>query len=129
METEQLPWLFAIITAGWFGWMAQRADRARALWAVGGGAFGLVASTLVIGLGRASELPYSEHQAQMDRLKWTALAALLIFGVGWLLTGGLHQHWLLLERQAKTTPTTPPAPTETKSASPPQPKGPARTGA
>ena len=43
METEGVPWLFALLTAAWFWWMANRANRTRTLWAVGGGAFGIVA--------------------------------------------------------------------------------------
>ncbi|HZR21726.1 MAG TPA: hypothetical protein VFE51_30870 [Verrucomicrobiae bacterium] len=101
METFQLPWLFAILTAIWFGWMANRAGRTWVLWAVGGAAFGLVASTLVIGLGNASSIPYSEHQAMMDRLAWITAAALLILSIGWLLTAGLHRHRLLMDQQAR----------------------------
>ena len=102
METEQMPWLFAVLTAGWFGWMARRAGRSWALWAIGGATFGLVISTLMVGLGRALSIPYSDHQATMDRLKWICVAAILILGVGWLLTAGLHRHHLRTE-QARAT--------------------------
>lgn len=87
-----MPWLFAVATAGWFGWMARRAGRSWALWAVGGGAFGLVVSTLMIGLGLAMSIPYSEHQVASDAFKWIVVALLLVSGVGWLLTAGLHRH-------------------------------------
>jgi hypothetical protein len=100
MEPEILPWLFAALTGGWFGWMASRAGRSWALWAVGGAAFGLVASTIVIGLGRAGSIPYSEQQASLDRLKWSAAAVLLIGAVGWLLTAGLHRHRKRAQQQA-----------------------------
>jgi hypothetical protein len=102
METEQMPWLFAVLTAGWFGWMASRAGRSWALWAIGGGAFGLVISTLMIGLGRASSIPYSDHEAGLAGLKWICVAAILILAVGWLLTAGLHRH-RLRTRQAGAT--------------------------
>src|SRR5258707_13728807 len=102
METEQLPWLFAGLTAGWFGWMASRAGRSWALWAVGGAAFGLVASTVVIGLGKAGSIPYSEQQGSLDRFKWIAAAFLLIGAVGWLLTAGLHRHRRRAQQQAQS---------------------------
>ena len=82
--------------------MANRAGRSWALWAVGGAIFGLVISTIMIGLGRALSIPYSDHQAAMDGLKWMAVAAILILAVGWLLTAGLHRHHLRTE-QARAT--------------------------
>jgi hypothetical protein len=100
MEPEIFPWLFAVLTGGWFGWMASRAGRSWALWAVGGAAFGLVASTIVIGLGRAGSIPYSAQQASLDRLKWLAAAFLLMGAVGWMLTAGLHRHHKRAQQQA-----------------------------
>lgn len=102
METEQLPWLFAGLTAAWFGWMAARAGRSPALWAVGGAAFGLVASTVVIGLGRARMIPYSDSQVSLDRIKWIVAAFLLVVAVGWPLTAGLHRHRLRAQQQAQS---------------------------
>ncbi len=125
MQTEQLPWLFALLTGAWFGWMASRAGRSKALWAVGGAAFGLVLSTIVIGLGRASSIPYSQHHAQMDRFWSAAIAALVILGVGWLLTASLHRHRMAFEQQTKMPPTAPPPSPEAKTANP-QPKPPGR---
>lgn len=104
METEKLPWLFAVLTAAWFGWMANRAGRNWALWAVGGAIFGLVVSTLMIGVGSALSIPYSHDQTATDHLKWMAVAAILILAVGWLLTAGLHRH--LRAEQARATQTT-----------------------
>jgi hypothetical protein len=122
METERLPWLFAVLTAAWFGWMANRSCRAWVLWAVGGAAFGLVASTLVIGLGRAASIPYSEQQARVNGLEWTCAAALLILAVGWLLTAGLHRHRMVLEEQARAS-APPPMPGDSKPAGTTPPKG------
>jgi hypothetical protein len=96
METERIPWLFAILTAAWFGWMASRADRTWVLWAVGGAAFGLVISSLVIGLGRASSIPFSEHERQIAELKWIGVVLALIALGGWLLTSSLHRHHLAM---------------------------------
>ena len=125
METETLPWLFAILTGVWFGFMAARAGRSRALWAVGGAAFGLVASALVIGLGRAGSIPFSDNEAAMDRVRWIVEAAALIFVIGWLLTAGLHRHHLLRRQSSAATPVLP-READPKSP-PPQPsKGPAR---
>jgi hypothetical protein len=128
METERLPWLFAILTAGWFGWMAHRAGRSWALWAVGGAIFGLVASTIVIGLGNAVSLPYSEHERTVHRLKWTAAAAALIVVVGWMLTSSLHRMHVSIWRRIKSQPAaTPTAPTsESKTTTPAQTKTPGR---
>ena len=116
MQTEGVPWIFAVLTSGWFGWMAYRAGRSWMIWAVGGAAFGLVGSTLVLGLGHASSIPFSEHQRRMDQLKWIAAAALLIALIGWLLTAGLHR--LFLHKKA-----TPPASAGTNppKSSPPSP--------
>jgi hypothetical protein len=102
METERLPWVFAVLTAAWFGWMAARAGRSWALWAVGGGVFGLVVSTLMLGLGRAASIPYSSHDEHMDRLKWIVTAAVLILVIGWMLTSSLHQLHLTIWRRLKT---------------------------
>ncbi len=102
-----MPWLFAVLTAGWFGWMASRASRSWALWAIGGGAFGLVISTLMIGLGRASTIPYSAHYATAASLKWICVAAILILAVGWLLTAGLHRHHLRTKQGGTSQESTP----------------------
>jgi hypothetical protein len=94
METERLPWLFAALTAAWFGWMAHRADRTSVLWAVGGGAFGLVVSTLMLGLGHASSIPFSAQDRTNIQIKWILVAAAIIGAIGWLLTASLHRHYL-----------------------------------
>jgi hypothetical protein len=95
METESIPWLFALLTAGWFGWMANRVERAWILWAVGGAAFGVVISTLALGLGRATSIPFSDHERVVDEAKWLVAAAVVIGAIGWLLTSSLHRHHLL----------------------------------
>ena len=102
METERLPWLFAILTACWFGWMAHRAERSWALWAVGGAIFGLVASTIVIGLGNAVSLPYSMHERTVHGLKWTLAGAVFIVVVGWMLTSSLHRMHVSIWRRIKS---------------------------
>ena len=94
-----MPWLLAIMTAAWFGWQADRSGRNRILWAVGGAAFGLVASTLVLGLGQAASIPFSEHETWVSRMKWTIVAVLLIAVAGWMLTSSLHRHHLVIWRK------------------------------
>jgi hypothetical protein len=101
METERIPWLLAALTAGWFGWMAHRAGRTATLWAVGGAAFGLVISTLVLGLGNATSIPFSDHERSVDQAEWIITSAVLIAIIGWLLTASLHRHHLLIWRKLK----------------------------
>ena len=121
METEHLPWLFALLTAGWFGWLARSAGRNSVLWAVGGAAFGLVTSTIVIGLGDARRIAYSESARQMSELRWTIYAALVILVFGWLLTSSLHRTHLLIWRKFSSASTAPPTQSETKPAAPRKP--------
>ena len=101
METERIPWLFAIVTAAWFGWMAGTAGRTKTLWAIGGAAFGLVVSTLVLGLGHAVRIPFSDHARSIADIKYIILAAVLIGLVGWMLTSSLHRHHRLILRSLK----------------------------
>jgi hypothetical protein len=101
MEIGMAPWLLALLTAGWFGWMARREERNLALWAVGGFAFGLVTSTLVLGLGQASSIPFSDHERKVDQIEWTVAAVVLIAVAGWLLTASLHRHHLTVWRKFK----------------------------
>jgi len=72
--------------------MAKRAGRSATLWAVGGGAFGLVTSTIVIGLGQARTIPFSAHEQATRQAEWTATAAVPIAILGWWLTSSLHRH-------------------------------------
>ena len=101
MEIGKIPWLLAFLTALWFGWMASRAARNWILWAVGGAAFGLVTSTIVIGLLRAGSIPFSDQQRQVDHIKGALVAAILILIGGWLLTSSLHRHHLAIWRILK----------------------------
>ena len=111
METERLPWLMAALTAAWFGWMAHRMGRNSILWAVGGGFFGLVTSTLVIGLGHAMTIPFSDHARKLTETKWAIAAAMLIGAIGWMLTAGLHRHRQFLWQKLHPVPDpAPPAP-------------------
>ena len=110
MELGPIPWLLTILTAGWFGWMANRAGRTWILWAVGGVAFGLVTSTIVLGLGQAANIPFSDHERRVDQAEWATVAVLLILIIGLALTSNLHHHHLAIWRkirpgQGSTEPT------------------------
>src|SRR5664280_1850568 len=87
-----IPWPIAVATAVWFGLMAFRAAKNRALWAIGGGILGLLVTTIVLGLGQATFLPFYSGEVVSFRVKATVLAMLLVAGIGWLFTGSLHRH-------------------------------------
>jgi hypothetical protein len=93
------------------------------LWAIGGATFGLVISTIMIGLGRASTIPYSDHHATIAGLKWIVVAVLLILAVGWLLTAGLHRHHLRTKQARATQGSTPQGADSKPSSGPGQKKG------
>jgi len=84
-----IPWLLALVTALWFGWMARRAERNWVLWGLGGAAFALVTSTIVFGLGQAASIPFSQSQRAALHLEWTVVAVVLIGLLGGLMTLGL----------------------------------------
>ena len=99
-------------TAVWFGIMAHRAGKNRVVWAIGGGVLGLVVTTLVLGLGQATFLPFCTEEILKFRLMMTGIAVLLVSGLGWLFTGSLHQQIRDLgkSREQAATPATPEAP-------------------
>ena len=98
MSLTTVPWIIAIITSLWFGFMALRAERNWVLWGLGGGLFALVTSTIVFGLGHASSTPFSEHERSSLQVQWSVISILLVGIIGWLLTLGLHRQHLLLGR-------------------------------
>jgi hypothetical protein len=89
-----IPWPVAAATALWFGVMAFKARKNAALWAIGGGLLGLVVTTIVMGLGQAAFIPYTNGQESMFRVKIAAFAIFIVFCFGWLFTGSLHPHLL-----------------------------------
>ena len=102
MELAFLPWLLATLAAMWFGWMAYRADRSPTLWAVGGATFALVTSTIVLGLGQAVSIPYSDQDRAVEQAEWVVTAVALIAVLGWVLTLSLHGHHLAVWRAIKS---------------------------
>jgi hypothetical protein len=109
-----IPWPVALATAAWFGVMAARAHKNWVLWAIGGGLLGMIVTTLVMGLGQATFMPFSTEAIAPFRLKMALLAALIMLGVGWLFTGTLHRHLLAsLTHSPAPAPELPPKPTAT----------------
>ena len=100
-----IPWPVALAAAGWFVVMATKAGKNRVLWALGGGMLGLVVTTLVVGLGQATFIPFYSAAVAPFRMKAAVLAILLVAGIGWLFTGSLHRHLLA---SLKATPAPPP---------------------
>jgi hypothetical protein len=118
METNSIigmiPWPVAAATAAWFGLMAHKAGKNSVVWAIGGGVLALVITTIVVGLGQATFIPYYTDEITTFRLKAAGLAIVLVFCLGWLFTGTLHQHIReLLKRGVEAPapiPANPPAP-------------------
>ena len=92
------------IAAIWFGVLAVRAGRNWVLWALTGGLFGLVSSTIVFGLGHATSIPFSDEERTAAHIKWVLVAAGLISVVGGVLT------WNVSRKTSGTLPAQPQAP-------------------
>ena len=91
---QMLPWVLAFGAAIWFGVMAGRAGRNRLSWAAGGAVLGLVATTVVRGLGEAVFLPLSHEAIVFFRVKMVAAPFGIVAFLGWIFTLGL-QGWYL----------------------------------
>ena len=105
-----IPWAVAAATAVWFSLMASKAGNSTVLWGIGGGLMGLVVTTIILGLGQATFIPFSTEEIAPFRLKVSALAILLVASVGWLFTGGLHRHLLAFLKPQGAVPPTPVVP-------------------
>jgi hypothetical protein len=104
-----IPWPVALAAAGWFVVMATKAGKNRVLWALGGGMLGLVVTTLVVGLGQATFIPFYSAAVAPFRMKAAVLAILLVAGIGWLFTGTLHRHLLASLKHTAAPVPEPPA--------------------
>ena len=98
-----VPRPVAAATAVWFGVMAYKSGKNNVLWAIGGGVLGLVLTTLIMGLGQATFIPYHTGEIAPFRLKLTAAAVVVVFCVGWLFTGALHRRLLAAWRKQAPT--------------------------
>jgi len=105
-----IPWPIAVATAAWFGVMAYKAGKSMALWAIGGGLMGLVVTTIILGLGQATFIPFSTEEIAPFRIKMAALAVLVVGCAGWLFTGTLHRHLLAALKLPNPLPPPPAAP-------------------
>ena len=92
MSVNIVPWFFAAATAIWFAVMAARAHRGWVLWAIGGGLFALVVTTIVFGLSRATLIPISHETTVHVRIRAILLSLLLVLAFGWIFTNNLHGH-------------------------------------
>jgi len=95
MENNEIiglvPWPVAAATAVWFGVMAYKSGKNFVLWAIGGAVLGLVLTTLVMGLGQATFIPYHTGEIAIFRIKLAAVAVIIVVCAGWLFTGSLHR--------------------------------------
>ena len=73
-----IPWPVAVATSAWFGVMAYKAGKSVALWAIGGGLMGLVVTTIILGLGQATFLPFCTGDIAPFRIKVAGLAILVV---------------------------------------------------
>ncbi len=95
-------WVLALATALWFGLMALKAHRAWGLWAVAGGLFALVTTTIVLGLEEAAFIPFSSREAALFHWRAVGISILIILFFGWLFTAGLHQQHRPIGKAFKT---------------------------
>jgi Zn-dependent protease len=105
-----IPWPVAVATAAWFGVMAYKAGKSSVLWAIGGGLLGLIATTIVLGLGQATFIPFYTEEITPFRMKLAGLAIVLVVCVGWLFTGILHRHLLASLKPRSAAPPPPAVP-------------------
>ena len=115
-----IPWAVAAATAVWFSLMAFKAGNSTVLWGIGGGLMGLVVTTVILGLGQATFIPFCTEQIAPFRLKVAGLAVLLVACVGWLFTGGLHRHLLAFLKPQRVAPPVPVVPAKPPTATPKQ---------
>jgi hypothetical protein len=98
-----IPWPVAAATAIWFGFMAYKSGKTCVLWAIGGGLLGLVVTTITMGLGQATFMPFYSGEIHSFRLKLAAAAVILVVCVGWLFTGALHRRLLASWKQGEVS--------------------------
>ena len=115
-----IPWAVTAATAAWFGMMAFKAGKSTVLWAIGGGLMGLLVTTMILGLGQATFIPFSTQEIAPFRMKVVGLAILLVACIGWLFTGGLHRHLLAFLKPQSAPPPPPATPAKPSAASPKQ---------
>jgi hypothetical protein len=98
---QNLPWLFAVVTAVWFGAMAFRARRNWVPWAGAGALFGLVTATIIMGLGEAAFMPISHEAEVRFRIKTIVATAAVVGILGWLFTLDLQRWFCSLRTRSR----------------------------
>jgi phosphatidylserine synthase len=78
MSSVIVPWTVAALAAAVFAAIAHRAGRSRALWGLGSGLFALVVTTIIWGVGHASDIPFSDLERTGLRIRWTVEALIVI---------------------------------------------------
>ena len=89
---NKLPWILSAVTAIWFGVMAYRDKQNWLPWALSGASFSLVATTIVVGLNRATFLNVSHETYAAFRVRTVLISIGFTFFFGLILTSGLHRH-------------------------------------
>ena len=89
---NKLPWMLSAATAIWFGAMAYRDKQNWLPWALSGVLFSLVATTIVVGLNRATFLNVSHEAYVALRARTVLISVGFILFCGLILTSGLHRH-------------------------------------
>ena len=115
-----IPWPVAAATAIWFSMMAFKAGKSVVLWGIGGGLMSLVVTTIILGVGQATFIPFYTQEVAPFRMKMAVLAMLVVACIGWLFTGGLHRHLLALLKPQGAPAPIPAAPAKPAAASPKQ---------
>ena len=90
-------WL-ELVTAVWFALIARRGGRSLTLWAVSGALFALVVSTLILGLGQAMTVPFSDRDRSVAQSEWTIAVVVVVAVLGFLFTLGLYRQKPTLQR-------------------------------
>lgn len=89
------PWWLALATGFWFALVAQRAERNWVLWAISGALFAVVTATLILGLGCAMTIPFSDHARTVAQTEWIVAVISVIAVLGLLFTLGLCRQILV----------------------------------
>ena len=106
---ENNAWIFALLTAIWFGLVAFRAGRNWWAWALAGAMFALPTATIILGLKEAAFSPVSQEAVSHHKTTSFILAAVVIGIIGWFATLPLQKWHLRYWREKPRTPQTPSA--------------------
>ena len=86
MNITIVPWFIAAFSAACFAGMAKHFGRNWLPWALSGGFAALILTTIIWGVGRAADIPFSDHDRLVFHLRWTLEALAVVVAVLILLT-------------------------------------------